>query len=110
VKAVNIWEITRLLKIAWLVELPSSNAVVGEKEVRQAARGGIVGGDIMRILMKRGDVQFTEGAIHALARYFNYGAMQLLLKNNDVSIIHGLIKETAANQKSGNYIMGLLLE
>jgi hypothetical protein len=56
-------------------------------------------------------IRFTEAAVHALATNFNGEIIKLLLDRNDsIKVTHALIKATAANWESGNYIMRLLVK
>ena len=64
----------------------------------------------MKMLVRRGNVRFTEGAVHALASNFDQGIMQLLLDRKYDIKVPALIKATVTNRKSGSYVMGLLLE
>jgi formylmethanofuran dehydrogenase subunit D len=109
-EAVDMWGIATKTNILWLVEFQSQDTIVDEERVLEAANSGLRGYDIMEALIKRGDVQFTEAAVQALATYFNERIMQLLLEKNSIKVTHALVKATAANQNYGDFVMRLLLE
>lgn len=110
-EATDTLEIATKANILWLAEFQSSDRIIDEEKVEEAAKDGMRGYGMMKRLVRRGNVRFTERALHALARNFDQGIIQLLLdKNGDIKVTPALLEATAANRKSGNYVMALLLE
>jgi hypothetical protein len=109
-EATDTWEIATKANIPWLAEFKSSNTIITEERVWKIAKNWVTGYSVMEMSVGRDDVQFTEGAVHAIARNFNEGMMKLLLdRNHGIKVTHALIKATAANQNHGKYVMRLLL-
>jgi hypothetical protein len=110
-EANDTWGIATKANIAWLAEFKSSTTTITAERVREMAENWVTGYSLIERSIRRGDVQFTEGAVHALASNFDEGMMKLLLDRNDgIKVTHELMKAAAANQKNGNYIMRLLLK
>ena len=65
----------------------------------------------MKNLVRRGDVQLTDKAQLAVARYFDQEMMRLVLdKISNTTTIPALMMAAAANNVNGTSIMRLLLE
>ncbi|KAH8679043.1 hypothetical protein BGZ60DRAFT_513281 [Tricladium varicosporioides] len=110
-KATDTLGIATKANILWLAGFQSSDRVINEEKVEEAAKNGVKGYNMVRALVQGGNIRFTRRAVHALARNFDREIMQLLLdRNSDIKVSQALIKATAANRKSGGYVMGLLLE
>jgi hypothetical protein len=110
-EASDTWGIATKANIAWLAEFKSSTTTITAERVGEMAKNWVTGYSLIERSIRRGDVQFTEGAVHALASNFDEGMMKLLLDRNDgIKVTHELVKAAAANQKNGNYIMRLLLK
>jgi hypothetical protein len=108
-KATDTWEIAMRTNIHWLAEFQSRDIIIDEDVVREAAKSGMIGYNIMERYIMRDDIRFTEAAVQALATNFNEEIVKLLLeRKDDVEVTHAMVRATAANQESGNFVMRLL--
>ncbi|KFZ01163.1 hypothetical protein V500_00867 [Pseudogymnoascus sp. VKM F-4518 (FW-2643)] len=108
-KATDTWEIAMRTNIHWLAEFQSRDIIIDEDIVREAAKSGMIGYNIMERYIMRDDIRFTEAAVHALATNFNEEIVKLLFdRKGDVKVTHAMVRATAANRESGNFVMRLL--
>src|SRR5271156_2326736 len=109
-EATNEIGVATKTNIDWLADFHSSNVIITEKKVMEAAKNWFPGFEMMKRFANRGDVQFDEGALRALASSFGGGMMQHLLdKGHKVDVTHDLIKETIANGRNGKDVMRVIL-
>ncbi|KAI9763914.1 MAG: hypothetical protein M1840_009026 [Geoglossum simile] len=66
------------------------------------------GKEIMQLLLDRGDVHLTGGAVAAIPRWFDAGVVELLLRRNDIEIREDIV--VAIARQFDTKIMKLLLE
>ncbi|KAL9471607.1 hypothetical protein ACSS6W_009548 [Trichoderma asperelloides] len=113
-KAETVWDIATRAHIPWLPELSEFRArgtIVDQNRVRLAANSGLAGSDALSALVRRGNVQFTTEAAHAIARYFDQEIMQSFLESNRrVIVTPSLMRAAAANEKYGASVTRLLLK
>ena len=109
-EATNEIAVAAKTNIDWLADFHSSNVVVTERKVMEAAKNWSTGFEMMKRLANRGDVQFDGGALRALASSFGGDMMQHLLdRGHKVNVTHDLIKETISNRRNGKYVMRVIL-
>lgn len=113
-KAETVWDIATRAHIPWLPELSEFRAkgtIVDQNRVKLAANSGLAGSDALSALVRRGNVQFTTEAAHAIARYFDQEMMQSFLESNRrVVVTPSLMRAAAANGKYGASVIRLLLK
>ncbi|KAL6911038.1 putative ankyrin repeat protein [Trichoderma evansii] len=113
-KAENVWDIATRAHIPWLPELSEFRArgtIVDQSRVKLAATSGLAGSDALSALVRRGNVQFTKEAAHAIALYCDQEMMQSFLESSRrVVVTPSLIRAAAANEKFGPSVMRLLLK
>ncbi|KAM0448003.1 hypothetical protein ACHAO4_008534 [Trichoderma viride] len=113
-KAENVWDIATRAHIPWLPELSEFRArgtTVDQNRVKLAASSGLAGSDALNALVRRGNVQFTNEAAQAIARYFDQGMMQSFLESSRrVIVAPSLMRAAAANDKYGASVIRLLLK
>lgn len=113
-KAENVWDIATKAHIPWLPELSEFRArgtTVDQSRVELAARSGLAGSDALSALVRRGNVQFTNEAVQAIARYFDQEMMQSFLESSRrVIVTPSLMRAAAANDKYGASVIRLLLK
>ncbi|KAI9766642.1 MAG: hypothetical protein M1839_004797 [Geoglossum umbratile] len=81
---------------------------VTEEVVEAAASNKNSGMEIMQLLLGRGDVQLTYGAVAAIARQFDAEVVELLLRRNDIEIGEDIMISIA--RRFDTKITRLLLE
>ncbi|EHK50529.1 putative ankyrin repeat protein [Trichoderma atroviride IMI 206040] len=113
-KAETVWDIATRAHIPWLPELSEFRArgtIVDQSRVKLAAHSGLAGSDALSALVRRGNVQFTNEAGQAIARYFDQGMMQSFLESSRrVIVTPSLMRAAAANERYGASVIRLLLK
>jgi hypothetical protein len=113
-KAETVWDIATRAHIPWLPELSEYRArgtIVDQSRVKLAANSGLAGSDALSALVRRGNVQFTNEAVQAIARYFDQELLQSFLESNRrVVVTPALMRAAAANDKYGASVIRLLLK
>lgn len=113
-KAENVWDIATRAHIPWLPELSEFRArgtTVDQSRVKLAASSGLAGSDALSALVRRGNVQFTNEAAQAIARYCDQEMMQSFLESSRrVIVTPSLMRAAAANDKYGASVIRLLLK
>ncbi|KAL7918158.1 putative ankyrin repeat protein [Trichoderma austrokoningii] len=113
-KAESVWDITTRAHIPWLPELSEfrvRGSIIGQNRVKMAASSGLAGSDALRALVRRGNVQFTNEAGQAIARYFDQEMLQSFLESSRrVIVTPALMRAAAANEMYGASVVRLLLK
>ncbi|KAI9862990.1 MAG: hypothetical protein M1813_004163 [Trichoglossum hirsutum] len=81
---------------------------VTELVVKEVAGNRNSGKEIMQLLLGRGDVHLTDGAVAAILRQFGVEVVELLLRRNDIEIREDIVKAIA--RRFDTKIMRPLLE
>ncbi|OXV10030.1 hypothetical protein Egran_02215 [Elaphomyces granulatus] len=64
-EATDTWWVATKTNIPWLAEFQLSDTTIDEDRVKEVAKNGMAGYNIMEMFARRGDVRFTEAAVQA---------------------------------------------
>jgi len=79
--------------------------------VAEAAKNWVRGNQWVELLTTVDEVEFTEEAMEAIAKYFGENVMrQLLKRGSGIKVTEGMIIAAAGNQKSGRDVMNVLID
>jgi len=84
------------------------NTTITAKEVKIAGANWIKGNELMRQLVSKVDVQFTEEAAEIIVRRFGEDVVSLLLKKHPPT--RSMISVAAMNKRHGGNVMRALVE